>query len=497
MNDGIQIAPSLQWLLGITIIIYLIVMYVIGYIAERNIHNVEDFIVAGRHLPLSLAWMSILATWFGAGTMLTASDEVRKGGLQKAALDPLGCGFCLLIAGMFVAAPMWRMNLLTVPDFFRRKFGPKAELISSCILVPSYFGWVAAQFTALADVLKMFFRIPSAWGVFLVAVVGTGYTIMGGMWSVTLIDAVQIILVIAGLLVMAAVVLLKLGNGDLWAGLERIGAETDPNMLIVIPTSDAVALMGWIGVFAIGALGNIPGQDLLQRVFASNSERTAKRACYVAGVLYLLIGVIPLLLALAGNLLFPQSMDQRILPTMTQAFLHPVLAVVFLLALLSAVLSTIASAILSPAAVMAQNIIPRFGEADTLKSNRLSILFVALCSVVLAYLGESAYELLEEAYLLTLVGMFVPLMIGLYSFPKSGRAAIASMLVGMGLWVVHFAMGWETFLEPLPGFSGWQLPFSLAATASGLLAYFVLEPPWKIAWSKNAASPEDPAPPSA
>lgn len=491
MNNGLEISSSLQWTLGVTIVVYLIVMYIIGYIAERKIENVEDFIVAGRHLPLSLAWMSILATWFGAGTMLTASDEVRKHGLQKAALDPLGAGCCLLFTAMFVAAPMWRMQLLTVPDFFRRKFGPKAEMVSSCILVPSYFGWIAAQFTALADMLEMFFRIPLRWGVFFVALVGTGYTMMGGMWSVTLVDAVQIGLILFGLIIMAGVVLWKLGEGDLWAGLERIATDTDPDMLIVIPTDDAVAIVGWIGVFAIGALGNMPGQDLLQRVFASDSERTAKRACFVAGVLYLIFGAIPILLALAGNLLFPQSMEARILPALTQAFLHPALAVVFLLALLSAILSTIASAILSPAAVMAQNILPRVGEADTLKSNRYSILFVAFCSLVLAYLGESAYELLEEAYLLTLVGLFVPLMIGLYSFPKSGRAAMASMLTGMGLWLLHFAMGWETFLEPAPGFASWKLPFSLAATFCGLLAFFVFEPPWKIAWSKNAAAPED------
>jgi Na+/proline symporter len=332
------------------------------------------------------------------------------------------------------------------------------------------------------------------WGILIVAAIGTGYTIMGGMWSVTLIDAVQIVLVIAGLIVMAGVVLLKLGEGNLWAGLERIGAETDPDMLIVIPTNDAVTLLGWIGVFAIGALGNIPGQDLLQRVFASNSERTAKYACYVSGVLYLIIGAIPLLLALAGNLLFPQSMNERILPAMTQAFLHPALAVVFLLALLSAILSTIASAILSPASVMAQNILPRFHQGDTLKTNRLCVLFVAYCSVLLAYLGGTAYELLEDAYLLTLVGMFVPLMIGLYSFPKSGKAAMASMLVGMGLWFLHFVTGWEKFLEPLPGFSTWKLPFPLAAPLCSLLAYFVFEPPWKIAWSQNAANPEDSTP---
>lgn len=478
------IEPSLTWLLAGSIVLYLIVMYVIGYVAQRKVHDVEDFLVAGRRLPLSLAWLTLLATWFGAGTMLTAADEVRDGGLQRAALDPFGAGACLLLAAFFVAAPMWRMQLLTVPDFFRRKFGATAEVISSIVLVPSYFGWIAAQFTALAGVLELFFGIPLTWGLLLVALVGTGYTLMGGMWSVTLTDAVQMTLVLMGLIVLGAVVLLELGNGNAWSGLQRIGQETAPEKLRIFPSGNFNQLVGWLGVFAIGALGNLPGQDLMQRVFAAKSASTAKKACLVAGLMYLSFGMVPLLLALAGDLLFPQDADVNILPALAHAFLHPAVAVVFLLAILSAILSTIDSAILSPASVVAHNLVPKFAKADKLRSNRLAVLAVAICSLLLAYRGESAYALLEEAYLLTMVGLFVPLMIGLYSVPQNGRAAVASMLVGTGTWALHLLLGWEWFLQPLC--TQLRLPVSLSATGCGLLAYFVLAPPWRIDWQRNA-----------
>ncbi len=474
-----EIDPSLKWLLGTSMIVYLLVMYLIGYLAGKKIHSAEDFLVAGRRLPLSLAWMTLLATWFGAGTMLTAADEVRSGGLQRAALDPFGAGTCLLLAGLLVAGPMWRMQLLTVPDFFRRKFGPAAELIASLILVPSYFGWIAAQFTALAAVLELFFGIPMAWGLVIVAVVGTGYTLMGGMWSVTLTDAVQITLVLGGLIVLAAVVLLELGHGNVATGLARIGTETEHELLVVIPLSSLPKFVGWLGVFAIGALGNLPGQDLMQRVFAANSEKTARRACLVAGLMYLLFGSIPLLLALAGNLLFPDDVQTKILPALAHAFLHPAVAVIFMVALLSAILSTIDSAILSPASVMAQNVFPKFTASDPLRSNRWSVLLVAISSLALAYVGESAYALLEEAYLLTLVGLFVPLLLGLYTTPRNGWAANASMLCGVAVWGLHFVSGWDVFLEPVPGVGRLQLPVSLAATAAGVLAY------WR--WSRPGA----------
>ncbi|MDA1055179.1 MAG: sodium:solute symporter, partial [Planctomycetota bacterium] len=84
MNADVSI--GLRWLLGTTLVLYLLMMYVIGWIAQRRVKDTEDFLVAGRSLPLSLAWLTILATWFGAGTLLTAADEVRAEGLQAAAL---------------------------------------------------------------------------------------------------------------------------------------------------------------------------------------------------------------------------------------------------------------------------------------------------------------------------------------------------------------------------------------------------------------------------
>lgn len=490
-----EIDPPLQWLLAITMVLYVIAMYIIGYFAQRRIQSTEDFLVAGRKLPLSLAWMTLLATWFGAGTMLAAADEVRREGLRAAALDPFGAGTCLLLAGLFFAGPLWRMQLLTVPDFFRRKFGVPAELIAACIMVPSYFGWIAAQFVALAGVLDLFFGMDPIVGLTLVAVVGTGYTLMGGMWSVTLTDAVQITLVLVGLIVLSVVTLAELGGDSLWSGLLRLRQETDPAMLQPLPLESLAAFVGWIGVFLTGALGNLPGQDLMQRVFAAKSERTARWACLVAGIVYLTFGLIPLFLALAGNLLFPDDLTSEILPALAHAFLHPVVAVVFVVALLSAVLSTIDSAILSPASVLAENILAKFSGKDSLTLNRFSVLLVSVCSLALAYGGTNAYELLEAAYVLTLVGLFVPLTIGIYSQPRNGRAAVAAMLTGFGVWVFHFAFQWEHFLEFLPVLATWDIPLSLAATCCSLLGYFLYEPPWSIRW--ESAAPPDPSPQSA
>src|SRR5690606_17305237 len=237
--------------LGVALVAFVVLMLGIGWRAGARIKTIEDYVVAGRRLSLPFATATMFATWFGAGTLLTATDEVRAEGLRAAALEPIGPGLCLLIAGVFFARRLWRMKLLTLPDFYRRRFGPRAEVVASIIMVPGYFGWIAAQFVALAGILEVFWQIPMQHGIWLVALVGTGYTLLGGMWSVTLTDVVQLALVLIGLVVLAVTVLAELGGGaGMAAGWARLVAETPPEHLVLMPAENAAELVGWLSVLA-------------------------------------------------------------------------------------------------------------------------------------------------------------------------------------------------------------------------------------------------------
>jgi len=473
--SSLDLPPELVRLLGAAVVLYAITMYGLAIAVRGRIRSTEDFVVAGRRLPLSLAWATLLATWFGAGTILAVTEEVRREGLPPAALDPLGAGFCLILAGMFFARPLWKMGLLTLSDFFRRKFGPSAELISALVLVPSYFGWIAAQLVALAGLLELLFGIQLDFGIVLVAVVATGYTLLGGMWSVTVTDAVQITLVLAGLVVLAITVLGKLGDGSIGLGLTRLGQETPPSMLRLVPTDSVRVFLDWLSIFCVGALGNIPGQDLMQRVFAAKSAVVARRACFVAGFAYIGFGSIPILLGLAAPILLPGDLDRAILPALASLFLSPATLIVFSVALISAVLSTIDSAILSPASVLAQNVFERAnrGRLPSLTLNRLAVLLIAAGSVGVAYVGESAYKMLVDAYEVPFVGLFVPLVLGLTGIPARERAAVSSMAVGAGLWLLHYVADWEYFLEPLATRWDALVPAPLAIVFISFLSYWV------------------------
>ena len=178
--------------------------------------NEEDYIVAGRRLPLSLATATLLATWFGAGILLTATDEICAEGLR--------------------------------------------------ITVPGYIGWIAVQLVALAGIVELFFEIQVSAGIPMVAFIAMLYTLIGGMWSVTITDAIQMALVIPGIFLLGQAVLAGSGGGSLVDGVRQISQAVDPEHLILIPRDTMREFVGWVSVLAVSAIGNLPGQDLFQRV---------------------------------------------------------------------------------------------------------------------------------------------------------------------------------------------------------------------------------------
>jgi SSS family solute:Na+ symporter len=468
-------SSSLSSILGATVIGYTVLMLALGWWTRSRIHDHEDFMVAGRRLPLHLAWATIVATWFGAGAMLTSTDTVRAQGLVGAALDPVGAGLCLFLAGWLLARPLWEMRLLTLPDYYARRFGTRTERLSAVLMIPTYFGWIAAQFVALAHLLELVFGLDPTWGILVVAVVGMAYTLLGGMWSVTITDAAQIAVVALGLAILTITVLGDLGDGSAIDGLRSLGEQTPDERLVVIPTGDLEKFVTWFGIVAVGALGNLPGQDLTQRIFASNSAKTAVWACHIAGIVYFGLGLCTLVLGLSAELVAPGAAEKSTMAMLAGMFLSPWAAALFVLAVMSAVLSTIDSAILSPASVLAQNLLsPRYPDADKLMLNRRSVVAVTVVSIATAYLGESAYSLLESAYELGLVSLLVPLVMGLRTGIGGERAALSSMIVGTACWVVHFAIGWETFLAPVVDPLGLPLPMALSCAMVGWIVYLVV-----------------------
>lgn len=435
----LSIPASTQWLLGTALIVYLIVLTGLSIVAARKVRTEEDYLVAGRKLPLFLCWGSLIATWFCSATITATSESAREEGLLGVILDPFACAATLIYAGLVFARPMWRMKLLTTSDFFRRTYGPQAELVGACLQIPAYFGWIALQYKALAGMLAVYFGIPVEWGVLIACGVTLAYTLMGGMWSVTLTDTLQILLAFAGLLILGYITFSQFGGGSAFAGIDRMVAESDPESLAFLPPAVMGAMLAYGATWATGLFGGIPGQDLQQRVFSARDARTAQWACILAGIFYLSFAMIPVGLGLISRII-AQDVEGDILQVLAGKYLSPALSVVFVISFTSVVVSTATSAVLAPATILSHNLLGRlavFRERGLLV-DRLCVFLISLGGLALSFTSQSKMELLDLAISIQLVALYVPLHLGLFGRPRSEWCAVLPMIAGMTAFLVRW-----------------------------------------------------------
>jgi solute:Na+ symporter, SSS family len=427
-------------LLG-SIIFYLLVTILIGYWASRKVRTSDDYMLAGRSLPLVLSSSALFATWFGSETVFGASSQFLDGGLYAVIEDPFGAALCLVLFGLFYARPLYSMQLLTLGDFFKVRYGRKTELVASVFLAPPYLGYIAAQLVAMGLILNVVTGISIRDAIVVSALVVTIYTFIGGMWAITITDFLQTIIIIAGLLIVAVSLSAKAGG----VGVVLSSAPQETFKFLPSPSFHEVVL--YIGAWSVLGLGSLPSQDVFQRTMSARSARTAVLSCFIAAGLYLTIAMLPLFISLCTKYLYPEQLEgdtQLALPNMVLAHTALPIQILFFGSLLSAIMSTTSSAILAPASIFSENLIKPFvkrklSDRQLLLLTRGSVLLFSVAATIMACLRSNIYELVGESSILSLVSLFAPLTLGLYWKRASAAGALSSMVVGMITWIIFEA----------------------------------------------------------
>jgi len=457
----------LLWL----VIAYLIFSIGIGLVAATRVHNTRDYVTAGRNLPMVVVLAMVFATWFGAETVLGTSATFLEEGFRGLISDPLGASACLVLFGLIFARPLYRMNLLTLGDFFRMRYNRTTELVLSICIVLSYLGWVAAQITALGLVFNVLSMgaIANAQGMLLGASVVLLYTLFGGMWSVAVTTFVQMIVIVLGLVYVTWLA------GDLAGGFGPVIAQAAAEgKLEWLPRLDMVDMIAWIAAFATMALGSIPQQDVFQRVNSSKNESVAVWGTTLGGVSYFFFAAVPLFLAYTAKIIDPAMVErlmaddsQLILPTLILQYMPFSAQVVFFGALLSVIMSTASGTLLAPSVTFSENVMrgffPAMNDRQFLWSTRITVVvFTVLVTWYATSTESSIHEMVENAYRVTLAGAFVPLAAGLFWKRANNLGAALAIVLGLATWLLLEVTMPEGDIEP-------QL-FGLAASALGMLA---------------------------
>jgi len=443
-----------------SVVLYLLLTIGIGLWAARRVHNSKDYVVAGRSLPLYMSAATVFATWFGAETVLSVSATYAKDGLGGIIADPFGASFCLLFVALFFARAFYRMDLLTIGDFYKKRYGKTVEVITSVAITASYLGWTSAQLTALGLV----FSVLSGGAIDLNTgiLIGTGivvfYTIFGGMWSVALTDLFQSVVILVGLLAVAWLV------GDMAGGAGKvIAAASEAGKFEFWPKGGSKEWLAFLAAWMTLAIGSIPQQDVFQRVTSAKDEKTAVRGTLIGGGVYFCFAFVPIFIAYAALVIDPNYAKlfaaedareiQRILPDLILNKTPLWAQVLFFGALLSAILSTASGALIAPTSLFTENVVRPFvrnmSDRTFLLLLRVILVTFSLAALVFALNSKSTmYEMVQNAYKVTLVSCIVPLAAGIYWKRATTPGAILSVVFGLVSWTIAEAVAADATVPP-------------------------------------------------
>ncbi len=415
----------------------------------------KRFLVCGKSMPFMVIGTTLAAQALDGNATLGNTGLTFAGGFWAGMALPLGLGLSLFVVGALLAAPLNRMDLITLPEFFFRRYGKKTELLVSIITFTSFSILLAGNLAAMGWILS----VVAGWSYPTALIFGTAvvfvYTIAGGLYAAIWTDFVQIYIAIFGFFAMAAWLLLTQDWQGALAALPA--AHKDLSGLTTIAGG---GLLNWSIIISL-AFGNAMALDFMERVFASKSPSTARMACFYAGALTILAGVTASFAGLIAPSMVGDIADNRmVLPTIATGHAPMLIGLLVMIGVVGASMSTCDGAILATSAVIARNVIQRWSKADLddhklLRYTRIVALPMTFGGAIFALVRPEPGLLLVLAFDILFAGCVVPLFAGVY-WPKANAVgAVAAIIAGTTARIVLAYVvpaelaGLDTLLPPV------------------------------------------------
>jgi SSS family transporter len=409
--------------------------------ASRGVKTDTDYFVGGRSVGVIAVTLSLFATWFGAETVMGSSAAIAQDGLSGGRAEPIGYALCLVAMAFIVAGAYRRRGYVTLADFYKDRFGRDSEVFAAIITAIVSTIWAAAQLLALAAILHTALGMHPQATLLIATVIIVAYTSFSGIVGDIATDVVQ------GMVVLVGLVLLLLALAERFGGFGGLFEAIQPEQLQLVPVDpDTGEREGWLArldVFAIPILGSLVTQEAIARLMSTRSEQDARKAALGAAGLYFAVGCVPLLIALGGaHLTVPGwgGDDDSFLPKLAALLLHPLAYLIFLSALVSAILSTVNSNLLSVSSLTSVNILSRVHQGATerekLRVARWTTIGAGIVALAIAWEAGSIYGLIALTSVFGQSGLLVAFLFGVYSRFGRARAALAAILAGVAfnLW---------------------------------------------------------------
>ena len=428
----------MQFNLTVTVIVvfYLLLMLFIGWYSSKKITSNTDFMVAGRRLGPFLMAGTLAATEIGGGSSLGVVQQGMQNHGISAAWYIMTMGFAFVIL-TFLAPKFRAATVKTVPEYFRRRYGKSAGLITSIIMLLPLIGLTAGQFIASSVILSTMLGISYKTAVIIVAVVVTIYSIMGGLWSVTLTDFIQVFLIIIGMII-AVPFAMRLAGG--WDNVvANVPAETFNMFKGYSPMAVISLTIMYVATFTVG-------QEAVSRYYAARDGKAAKQGSILAAIINFIYAFIPAILGIITLALinmgkfnaedFADVGARYALPVLAMEAMPAVICGLLFAGIISATMSSSDSDLLGAGSIFANDIYravlkPDATSEEVMKVTKIVMAVVGVVSMFIALFNTSSLvNLLMFCFTLRAAGAFFPYVLGHYWTGASLAGTIASLISG-------------------------------------------------------------------
>ncbi|REE05180.1 sodium:solute symporter [Citricoccus muralis] len=440
----------MQTLNIVIIAVYLASMLLFGWWGRRRTSGTSDYLVAGRRLGPFLYTGTMSALVLGGASTVGGVGLGYEYGISGLWLvTAIGVGVLLL--SLLFAPTLQRLKIFTVSQMLTLRYGSEATQVSSIVMLAYTLMLAATSTGAYASIFVVLF----GWDRWLSIVVGGGivlvYAVVGGMWSITLADMAQFLIMTVGLF--ALMLPLSLAQAGGWSGLgQRLDAE--------FFDLGGMGLQSILTYFVVYTLGLLIGQDIWQRVFTARSPQVARWGGSAAGVYCILYGVAGAVIGMAAAVALPQiEVRDDVFATVASQLLPVGLGGMALAAAVAAMMSTASGALIAAATVARADVVPLVrgllerrrtrrldaaaahaqAEADAAEAkdfeedvdtNRWWVLGLGLFVLALAIAVPDVVAALTIAYDILVGGLLVAILGGLVWPRGTGAGAAWSMAAG-------------------------------------------------------------------
>ncbi|MBL8173030.1 MAG: hypothetical protein JNK48_00085 [Bryobacterales bacterium] len=413
------------------------------------------FAVCGKAMPFFIIGTALVAQAVDGNATLGNVALTYSSSVWTGLMIPAGLAASLLFVGRYLAAPLNRMNLLTLPEFFYRRYGRNTELLVSILTILCFTVLIAGNLSAVAWIVSVATGWSYLWSLVFSTAIIVAYTMAGGLYSAIWTDLFQIHVALIGFVASAVFAVAVYGWENLMAAAPAAVLSMDG-----LTKLSAGALPNWAGAIAL-AFGNAMALDFMERVFAARSPETARNGCYYAAGLTMVVGICASILGIAGVALVKNAGDPRmVLPLLASEHLPFWMGAMVFLGVLGASMSTANGAMLVISLVLTQNIVVRWrkselSDASTLLITRAMAIPTAAVAALVAYLRPEPGILLVIAFDIVFAGCVAPLLCGVYWKRSNAAAAVSAIAMGTGSRVAaHFAVpaawaGLDTLIPPV------------------------------------------------